>query len=56
MCVEAFAQGLVEVRVVGDLALQGFIEANERRYDERDGHSISMQDLHRKKQKGNDLT
>lgn len=45
MCVETCAQGLVEVGVVGDKALQGLIKANEGWYDERDGHSISLQDL-----------
>lgn len=51
MFVEACAQGLVEVGVVGDEALQGLIKANEGRCDERDGHSISLQDLVNKSQK-----
>lgn len=45
MCVEACAQGLVEVGVVGDTALQGLIKANEGGYDERDGNTMSLQDL-----------
>lgn len=40
--VEACAQGLVEVGVVGDEALQGFIKANEGWYDVRDGHTASL--------------
>ncbi len=55
MCVEACAQGLLEVGVVGDKALQGLIKANEGRYDEGDGHSVSLQDLGQKRQKGDDL-
>lgn len=45
VCVEACAQGLVEVSVVGDTALQGLIQVNEGWYDGRDGHTISLQDL-----------
>lgn len=56
VCVEASAQGLVEVGVVGDEALQSLIKADEGRYDERKSHSISLQYLVKKKQKGNYLT
>lgn len=45
VCVEACAQGLVEVGIVGCTALQGLIKANEGGYDEWDGHTISLQDL-----------
>ena len=45
MSVEPCAQSLVEVGVVGDAALQGLIKADQGRYDERDGHTISLQDL-----------
>lgn len=45
VCVEACTQGLAKVSVVSDKALQGLIKANKGRYDDRDGHSISLQDL-----------
>ena len=43
---QACAQGLVEVGVVSDEALQCLIKANEGRYNVREGNTISMQDLH----------
>lgn len=48
---EACAQGLAEVSVVGDTALQGFIKVNEGGYDDRNSHSISLQGLDYKRQK-----
>lgn len=55
MCVEACAQGLLEVGVVSHTVLQSLIKANEGGYDERDSHTISLQDLGLKRQKGNVL-
>jgi len=49
MCVDACAQRLVEVGVVGNNALQCLIKANNGWSDERDGHSISLQYLCEKK-------
>lgn len=45
MCVEACPQGLAEVDVVSGAVLQVLIKVDECGYDQRDGQTITLEDL-----------